>query len=189
MKRNVIYLAIAVLIAVGFTACKGTKDVGSGKSNEIEVPFSSQEYQSSDEYFRASQSGTSPSLSTAKKIALQNAKSELAGNIQSTIKAVTENYTNQRTVGDQMEFENKFEELSRNVVNQKLTDVRIIGEKTFQNQNNTYTYWVAIEASKDAILNGINSTISQDKKMQLDYDKHLFEKTFNDEMQKFSEGQ
>mgnify|MGYP000050046790 CR=1 FL=1 len=46
-------------------------------------------------------------MATAKKIAEQNAKAELAGNIEAVIKRVTEQYTNQRSVGSQKDFENK----------------------------------------------------------------------------------
>ncbi|GHV09663.1 hypothetical protein FACS1894162_0710 [Bacteroidia bacterium] len=61
-------------------------------------------------------------MATAKKIALTNAKAELASNIQSVVKAVTENYTNQ---------------------------------------------------------------IAKDSKLQLDFDKHQFQKVFDEEMKKF----
>ena len=40
-------------------------------------------------------------LATAKKVAIMNANAELAGTIKSTMKTVTDQYTNQRTVGEQ----------------------------------------------------------------------------------------
>lgn len=135
------------------------------------------------------QSGKSPDLATAKKIALQNAKSEMAGNIQSLMKRVTDQYTNQRTISDKQEFENKFEEMIRTVVKQELVDLKIIGEKTFQEADGKYTYWLAIETTKDAILNGAYDRISKDKKLQLDFDKHQYEKIFDEEMEKFEEEQ
>ncbi len=188
MTTKIVLFLATIGLPLMFSQCGGPKKVSSGKT-EIQEPLSGSEYQSSEKYFRAVQSGKSPNLSTAKKIALQNAKSQLASNIQSTIKTVTSQYTNQRSIGDQQEYESKFEELTRNVVNQKLTDVKIIGSKVFEEDNGTYTYWVAVEASKDAILNGINSSISEDAKLQLEYDKQQFEKTFNEEMKKVEEEQ
>jgi hypothetical protein len=123
---------------------------------------------------------------TAKKIGLQNAKSEMAGMIQTTMKKVTEQYTNQRQVGSTQEFNNKFEELAREVTNQTLVDVAVIGEKIFKETNNTYTYWVAIEANKKSILEGVEKAIGQNAKIAQDYDKKKFEEIFNAEMDKLA---
>jgi len=74
--------------------------------------------------------------------------------------------------------------LSREVVNQTLADVKIIGEKTFKETDGSYSYWIAVEMSKTSVLDGINNKISKDAKLLLDYDKKKFEETFNNEMQK-----
>jgi hypothetical protein len=63
-------------------------------------------------------------------------------------------------------------------------DVKTIGEKLFKEVNGTYTYWIAIEASKQDILNGIQNNISNQKKLEQDYDKKKFEEIFNSEMDK-----
>ncbi|GHV65605.1 hypothetical protein FACS1894199_06720 [Bacteroidia bacterium] len=186
MKKVLILVATATVAGVMMTACGGSKKLSSTDgSTEVTVPLSGKEYRSDKDYFRATQTGKSPDLATAKKIALQNAKAELAGNIQSTVKAVTENYTNQRSVGDKQEFENKFEENARTVVNQSLNDVKIIGEKTFKEKDGKLTYYIAIEMSKEPIVNNIADRISKDAKLQLDFDKHQFQKTFDEEMKKF----
>ena len=185
MRKNLILLASTVALLVGFSACKTQKPIQNVTgSTEISLPFSGKEYQSDKENFRAKQIGKSPDLATSKKIALQNAKSELAGNIQAIVKRVTDQYTNQRTVSNKQDFENKFEELSREVVNQSLADVKIIGEKTFKETDGSYSYWIAVEMSKTSVLDGINNKISKDAKLLLDYDKKKFEETFNNEMQK-----
>lgn len=158
------------------------------KAVEISLPFESKEYRSDKDYFRAKNVGKSPDLATAKKIAMQNAKGELAGNIQATMKRVTDQYTNQRSVANKQEYENKFEELSREVVNMSLTDVRIIGEKTFMNPDGSYSYWVAIEANKEIVLKGFDKSITNDAKLKLDYDKMKFEQIFNEEMKKLEQG-
>jgi hypothetical protein len=158
------------------------------KSTEISVPFSTKEFYSDNENFRAKSNGNSIDIATSKKIALQNAKSEMAGIINTTIKKVTDQYTKQSTIDNQQEFNNKFEEISREVTNQQLVDVKIIGEKLFKEQNNTYTYWIAIESNKQDILNGIQKGISNQKKLEQDYDKKKFEEIFNSEMDKLDKG-
>ncbi|MES2780503.1 MAG: hypothetical protein V4651_11455 [Bacteroidota bacterium] len=183
--------AILLLIAgISFTACKSKKVAPSIDKQtgaiEMAVPFSTKEFQSDKENFRAKASGNSMDLTTSKKIALQNAKSEMAGLIQTTIKKVTEQYTNQRQVSSTQEFSNKFEEMAREVTNQDLIDVRVIGEKIFQEPTKNYTYWVAIEANKQTILTGIDKGISKNSKLQQDYDKKKFEEIFNQEMDKLA---
>jgi hypothetical protein len=170
-------------------ACKSKKGKPIEKQSgatEISVPFTGKDYETNKEIFRARSSGNSIDMVTAKKIALQNAKSEMAGMIQTTMKKVTEQYTNQRQIGTNQEFTNKFEELAREVTNQSLTDVAVIGEKIFKETNNTFTYWVAIEANKKTVLEGMDKAIGQNQKIAQDYDKKKFEEIFNSEMEKLA---
>jgi len=187
--QSVITAAVLVAVVSVAPSCKSKKGTPLEKQTgaiEIAVPFSTKEYQSDKETFRSKASGNSMDLTTAKKIALQNAKSEMASLIQTTIKKVTDQYTNQRQVGSTQEFSNKFEEMAREVTNQQLTDVRVIGEKVFQEPNKTYTFWVAIEANKETVLTGLNKGISGNAKLQQDYDKKKFEEIFNQEMDKLA---
>lgn len=186
MKTNKI--AYLVLVgAIGFCtfSCKSKKEVTASKGmEEITVPLSGKEYQTNKEFFRTKSLGKSPDMATAKKIALNNSKAEIAGLISTKIKSVTDNYTNQRSVTNAQDFENKFENLAREVVSQQLNDVNIIGEKVFKDKNGTVEYWVAIQISKEAIMNGVTDKISHDKKLQIDYDKKKFEEVMNSEMEK-----
>lgn len=192
MKTSVLrYISLAMVAAAIIVSCKSKKNTAtpiekSTGAVEISLPFSSKEYFSDKENFRSTSSGNSPDLQTAKKIALQNAKSQMASLITSTIKKVTDQYTEQRTIDKNTDFNNKFEELAREVTNQELTDVKIIGEKAFKEQNGSYTYWIAIEANKMEILNGIQKSISANKKLEQDYDKKKFEEIFNSEMEKLA---
>lgn len=184
--RKEMYLGVVIIIAFLTVNCSGTKKVVQEKAEgavEIILPLSGKEYQSDKENYRAKSSGKSPDIATAKKIALNNAKAEIAGLISSKIKAVTQNYTNQRSVANAQDFENKFENLTTEVVSQQLVDVSIIGEKLLKTGTN-YEYWIAIEVSKQAILNGISNSISKNQKLQIDYDKKKFEEIYNQEMDK-----
>lgn len=178
--------AIAILTLAGCKSKKQSiqKDTG---SVEITLPFSTKEYRSDENNFRSKQVGKSPDLATAKKIAYQNAKSEMAGNINSTVKRVTDQYTNQRTVGNTQEFENKFEELAREVVNLEMSNVKEIGEKTFKEPDGAYSYWIALEADKKTVFEKLDAKISNDAKLKLDYDKQKFQQIFDAEMKKLAD--
>ncbi len=180
--------AIALLLAAG---CKSKKAVSVAKQEgliEITTPFDSKEYRSDEENFRSKQSGKSPDLATAKKIAYQNARAEMAANINATVKRVTDQYTNQRTVGNTQEFENKFEELSREVVNLEMSNVKELGQKTFQDPSDkAYIVWIALEANKKGVFDKIDQKISSDAKLKVDYDKQKFQQIFDAEMKKLAE--
>lgn len=183
-------LLIPAVAALTLAGCKSKKTTPVQKETgavEITVPFSGKEYRSDENTFRAKQVGKSPDIATAKKIAFQNARGEMAGNINATVKRVTDQYTNQRTVGNTQEFENKFEELSREVVNLQMSNVKEIGEKIFKEPDGSYTYWIAIEAGKKEIFEKLDAKISSDAKLKLDYDKQKFQQIFDAEMKKMSE--
>jgi len=191
MKANIIMSVIVVSAAMFAGAgCKSKKSLPSAQADsvEVEIPLSGPAYRSNADYFRASQSGRSPDLATARRIADMNARTALATLIESTMKVVTENYTNQATVGDRQEFMGKFEEQARSVVNQTLNDVTVIGERTFREPNGSFTHYVALQMSKDALLQNLNNSISRDELLRLEFNQHRFREVFDAEMKKFESG-
>jgi len=189
--KTIKLLAIPAFALLVMTGCKSKKPVSVAKQEgliEISTPFDSKEYRSDEEHFRSKQSGKSPDLATAKKIAYQNSRAEMAANINATVKRVTDQYTNQRTVGNTQEFENKFEELSREVVNLEMSNVKELGQKTFQDPSDkAYIVWIALEANKKSVFDKIDAKISSDAKLKLDYDKQKFQQIFDAEMKKMAE--
>lgn len=190
LRISSMFLFVGALIMIT-PSCKSSKNAGKPVSEgmqEITVPLSSKEYQSTKEMFRAKSVGKSPDIATAKKIALTNAKAELAGLITTVIKSVTHNYTNQRSVADAQDFENKFENLTKEIIAQQLNNVSIIGEKVFKDKAGTVEYWVAVEMATESVISGLESRISQDKKLQIDYDKKKFEEATKAEFEKMEAG-
>lgn len=180
--------AIAILTLGGCKSKKKTVQQTTG-AVEITLPFSSKEYKSDEDFYRAKNVGKSPDLATSKKIAMQNATNELADAIQTMIKKVTDQYTNQRSSGKDQEYENKFEELARQVTNQTMSNIRVKDEKTFLEPNGSYTYWVALEVGKKEVFQNMDSKISNDAKLKLDYDKQKFQQIFDSEMKKMADEQ
>ena len=100
-----------LLFAIFIVSCGGTKSIQTATgAEEVSLPFSESKYKTDKENFRSRQSGTSPDLATSKKIALQNAKAELASNIKQVFKIATSQYTNQRSVANAQEYENNLRE-------------------------------------------------------------------------------
>jgi hypothetical protein len=192
MSKTTQLLLIPALALLTLGGCKSKKATPMQKETgevEITVPFSTAEFRSDENTFRSKQVGKSPDIATAKKIAFQNARAEMAANINSLVKRVTDQYTNQRTVGNNQDFENKFEEQAREVVSLQMSNVKEIGEKIFKEPDGGYSYWIAIEADKKTVFDQIDSKVSSDDKLKVDYDKQKFQQIFDSEMKKVADDQ
>ena len=150
---------------------------------EIKIPCQ-KEGNSNAMYFRATQSGASRNMATARDKALLNAKARLASLIESTVASVTEQYTNEVDLGDSSEFQQSFEQMTKEVTKQTLVEVNITCETQTKNSRGEYETFIAIEVSKDAIYNGVNKEVAKDQKLQLKYNQMKFKEKFDEEMEK-----
>jgi hypothetical protein len=182
--RSIIMLTVLGTLVV-LSSCKSKEKVAAAPGETIiDVPCAGPEFYTNAEYFRASQIGESLDQATAKKKAMSNARADLASAIETTIKGVVDNYVNSRELNNKEEVEERFESLTREVINQKLNGVRTICEKTAKTDNGNYKTYVAIELAGDELMNSMNDRLSNDAKLKIDYDYEQFKKTFNEEMQK-----
>ncbi len=186
--RNVLFIGFVGSMLI-FTSCKRNKNIV--KANEgaqkVEIPCQT-EGRSDKKFFRADASAGSQDMNLSREKALSASKQRLAGLIETKIKSVTDRYVNETEFNQDSQFESKFENLTREVINQKLRDITVICEETFKEANGKYTSYCAIEVNKDDMLNSIEGALSKNEKLQVDFDKHRFEQIFNEEMEKFSEG-
>ncbi|MFO7878884.1 MAG: hypothetical protein ACQES0_03535 [Bacteroidota bacterium] len=193
MKTRTLFTNVLLIgfvsTAMIFTSCKRDKETtesASEGSTVVSIPCQS-EGRSDKEYFRADASASSQDMSLSREKALTASKQRLAGFIETKIKSVTDRYVNETEFGQNSQFEAKFENLTREVVKQKLVDVAVVCEETHKEKTGKFTTYVALEVSKDAMLNGIENNLSQNQKLQVDYDKQKFEEIFNEEMEQLEE--
>jgi hypothetical protein len=181
-----LFLAAAFVGAISLASCGGSKKTAdySAMGKEVVTPCSDEEFHSDQTHFRGTGNAKSTNLSTAKRKANLDANAMLAAGVNRTIKTVTDRYTQDITVGEASEFAEKFEDMTRSVVNQTLNNVATACSKTFQGDDGLYNVFVAVEVAKDEMLNNISDRISKDDRLRLDYDKMKFENIFNEEMSK-----
>lgn len=188
---NIFLMAGALATALLVASCGGSKKAttsDNGLGQEVNTPCSDNEFQTDAKTFRGTGIGTSQDQGTAKTKARLDANRNLAEGINVKIKAVTDRYTNELEVGEASEFERKFEDLTRQVINQEMNNVAVVCQKMF-NKEGKFTCYIATAVDKDQILNNIKESISKDSKLKLDYDKMKFEQVFNEEMAKLEEEQ
>ncbi len=191
MKKLIsLSFVMITLAAIVISGCKSTqKTVAVAGEKEVVVPCSGPDFFTTDKIFRANSVGESMDQVTSKKIAETNARNELAQAIQTTVKTVTDNYTNSRSMNRKEELEQKFESLNREVVDQTLSGIRTICEKLMRTTENRYKTYIAIELSADDLVKKYNERMSTDDKLKIDYDYQKFKDTFDKEMEKMGNQQ
>lgn len=192
MKRDYLhsflFLAVAAMFAMPLMqGCKSSKESTSAPKGEekIEMYCSGPEYFSDAEYFRANDVAESTNQSMAKKKAMSNARLALAGSIETTVKAVIDNYFSSYTSGQAIEDRERYEGLSREVIDQQLNGIRTICEEYTKTAEGNYKCYVAIELAGAEIANGMSKRISDDEKLKIDFQYENFKKTFEKEMEEF----
>ena len=89
MKKLFLIVTVA---AAAFAAVSCGNPAKLSKGKKVELVFNDDKYRTDDQFFRESQSGVSKDLANAKKIAIQNARQEMATNLTATVQRVIENY-------------------------------------------------------------------------------------------------
>ena len=191
--RTTALLLAGMVLAGGMTSCKKKKQVVEKKVEGevlIEQHCSGPAFFSNDKFFRANNLGESMDRATSKKKAMANARADLASAINTTMRGVIDNYVNSREMNNREEVEERFEGLTREVLDQQLIGTKTICEKMTQKTNGSgYVTYVAIELSGQDLLSKYHDRLSKDERLQIDYDYEKFKETFNEEMDKLREGQ
>lgn len=143
--RKPILLVTAVLV---LSSC-----ANSPFGKKVKEPFSGSAYESNNRFFRASGKGESSSDNIARGKADMEAKTFLAGQVNTTMKQVADNYMGQTENERGADVAEKFQSLARQVMDTDLADVRKVGEKKFYNEKEKkYTVFIAYEIKKNAMF-------------------------------------
>ena len=192
-NRTVTVLLTALMLSGAMTACKSKKKAAAAATppsgeTEVKVLCSGPEFFTNNEFFRANNLGESMDQATAKKKAMANARADMASAINTQIKGVIDNYVNSRELNNKEEVAERFEGLTREVLDQKLSGTRTICEKMMKvDGSGNYKCYVAIELSAQELLSSYNERLSKDERLRIDYDYEKFKETFDKEMEKMGQ--
>jgi len=175
-------LAVPVCILPG---CKSSKTATKVADEQEVVRYCyGPEYQSNNERFRASATGESMDQMMSEKKAVTEARAKMAAQIETLVKTVTDNYGKSAEMNKKEELMKRYETLSREVVNQKLSGTIEICNKQTKTKEGNYKTYVTLELGGNDVLSALNSKISNDEMLKIDYNYEKFKKTFEDEMNK-----
>ena len=182
-------LLMVLALPMGFlSGCKSSKSTTNAKppSGETEVTryCYGPEFNSDKEHFRASAMGESMDQMMSEKKAVTEARSKLAAQIETLVKTVTDNYGKSTEVNKKEEMLGRYETLTREVVKQKLSGTIEICNKQTKTKEGNYKTYCTIELAGNDVLAGLNSRLSNDQVLKVDYNYEKFKKTFEEEMNK-----
>lgn len=184
MKKVFLVVAVA-LLTVGCASKKEGKPKEAYKGDvAVVVPCSEKEYQSNSKTFRSLGVGFSTDMQTARSKALQNARAELATQIDATIKRVVDNYASSYQMGTDEEAKGKFQDLSRTVVNRELGGTIVICDQTMRTSDGKYRVYVVVELGGPEVAEKVANAVKSDDKLRIDYEYEKFKQTFDEEMSK-----
>src|SRR5688500_509499 len=176
MRPGIPFL-IGILMVVASCSSKpfGTK---------VKEPFQGNAYETNGRLWRASGKGVSSQDNIAKGKADIEAKAQLAGQVNTTMKQVADQYLGQAENAEAADVADKFQSLVRQVMNTDIADLRKIGEqKYFNEKENKYSVFIAYEIKKNAMLRYMKKQAKVDKTVN-ERQREMIEKIIDEELEK-----
>lgn len=173
--HNLILFAICLVAAACASSTMGKK---------VREPFTGNAWESNNRFFRATGKGESSQDNIARGKADIEAKSQLAGQVNTTMKQVADQYLGQTENADAADVADKFQSLVRQVMNTDMADLRKIGEeKYFNEKEKKYTVFIAYEIKKNAMFRYMKKQAKTDEKID-ERQRAVIEKIIDEEIKK-----
>ena len=155
--------------------------------DKVKEPFQGSSYESNNRFFRGTGKGVSSMDKIARGKADIDAKAQLAGQVNTTMKQVSDQYLGQRENAQAADVADDFQSLVREVMNTDISDLRKIGEqKYFNDQTKEYTVFIAYEIKKNAMFRFMKKQAKTDEKID-ERQRQVIDKILEEELKKSEE--
>jgi hypothetical protein len=151
---------------------------------KVREPFQGNAYESNARFWRGTGKGTSSQDNIARGKADIDAKAQLAGQVNTTMKQVADQYLGQTENERAADVADKFQSLVRQVMNTNVSDLRKMGEEKFYNEKTReYSVFIAYEIKKNAMLRFMKKQAKVDETIN-ERQRNLIEKIIDEELEK-----
>jgi hypothetical protein len=186
MKK--IQLFVISLTVLLFASCGSSKKVAETSATgetrtEIKIPCEEYTENTKDE-FRATASASSPNHQFAKDKAMGLARNALAQKIQVAVIGMFDTYADQNDIDNIQEFRETTKNISSQVADQTLSGINAICQKDFTLSSGKYEVWIALEMPVENVGKELQKSVSNEKKIRLDYDYEKFKEELQKEIEK-----
>lgn len=176
--KSISKIAIAVMVLITAACSSGVL----GK--KVKEPFQGNAYESNNRFWRGTGKGSSSQDNIARSKADIDAKAQLAGQVNTTMKQVADQYLGQTENAEAADVADKFQSLVRQTMNTNLADLRKMGEEKFYNEEKKeYTVFIAYEIKKNAMLRFMKKQAKVEEKIT-ERQRELIEKIIDQEIAK-----
>jgi len=174
-----------VMLLAGMLALTSCASGTLGK--RVKEPFRGSAYESNNRFFRAVGKGESSQDNIALGRADLEAKAQLAGQVNTTMKQVADQYLGQASNEAAADVGDKFQSLVRQTMDTQVADLRKIGqEKFFNKKENKYTVFIAYEIKKNAMFRFMKKQAKVDNTIN-ERQLALIDKILDEEIRKSDE--
>lgn len=175
MKTQILNLFIASLLVSCANGPFGQR---------VREPFRGSAYESNNRFFRGTGKGESSADNIARSKADIEAKAVLAGQVNTTMKQVSDQYLGQTQNDRAADVADKFQSLVREVMNTNIADLRKIGEeKYYDKKQNKYTVFIAYEIKKNAMFKFLKKQAKTNQQID-ERQQEVIQKILDEELKK-----
>lgn len=177
MKKT-IFSFVAV---ISLMSCGGIKT----PTGEVDVyiPCQSSDFSSNKNFFRAFGNGISNNPTGAMQDAEDMAKGQLALDIESKVKVVSERYSENITDGMKGNFTSVSERLGRQIARQTIGKTKNICSKTTRDKSSgMFKHYMTIEMAVDDIVKEYADKFDEESKGKIRVNRDKFRAIFNEEL-------
>jgi hypothetical protein len=151
---------------------------------KVREPFQGNAYESNNRFFRGTGKGESSQENIARGKADIEAKTYLASQVNTTMKQVADQYLGQTQNERGADVADKFQTLSREVMNTNIVDLRKIGEqKYFNKKEGKYTVFIAYEIKKNAMFRFMKKQAKTNQQID-EHQQEIIQKILDEELKK-----
>ena len=180
-KINRLIIVIFLGLIMGIASCSSNQ-----YGKKVKEPFQGSKYESNNNWFRAVGKGISTQDNIAKSKADLDAKTTLAGQLNTSVKKVADQYLGQTENADAADVADKFQSLSREVMNTEMADLRKFDEVKCHD-GEKYTVFVAYEIKKNAMFRYLKKQAKTSEKLN-DAERKQIEEIIDEELEKLDTG-
>jgi hypothetical protein len=177
------YVNILLLFSLAFLVSCASGPLG----KKVREPFRGSAYESNNRWFRGTGKGESSQDNIALGKADIAAKAQLAGQVNTTMKQVADQYLGQTENERAADVADKFQSLVRQVMNTQIADLRKMGQEKYYNEKTkSYTVFIAYEVKKNAMFRFMKKQAKVDQTID-ERQMEIIEKILDEQIKKADE--
>lgn len=176
--KSIVRVCVVLFAVTAFGCASGVL----GK--KVREPFQGNAYESNNRFWRGTGKGSSSQDNIARSKADLDAKAQLAGQVNTTMKQVADQYLGQTENAQAADVADKFQSLVRQIMNTNISDLRKMGEEKYYNEEKKeYTVFIAYEIKKNAMLRFMKKQAKVDQTIN-ERQRDLIEKIVDEDIKK-----